>query len=621
MSFDARHHANEPASGKPDLTRRGFLAGAAATGALGVIGVNLFVRQGFDPGGVANASRQKRLRSQVLPAVRGQILDINGNVMARSVQRYNLTADQTAVATFKRYNEDRTEKIEVTPSQLVYEMTDILKSVDPGITDEFIKSKLDGTSKYSVIKTDVSPEIFHKIDDLGAPFIYGEAFSQRLYPNGSVGGSVVGKYNIVEEADGNGTGGTVSRNYSVGIERVFEKELAGTPGERTYEISADGVRIPVAKEEQRLAVDGKNVRLTINRDVQYFAQQVVRARAEELKAEWCTAIVMDVRDGSILALADSSTMDPGAATIEDAADMTPRAISQSVEPGSTEKMLTSSALIEQGLTTPTSVYDVPATLTIDGQTFKDAFEHPAQRRTFSGIIHDSMNTGTVLVGQKLSKEERYNWLKKYGVGEFTGIELTGEEQGIIADWRDWDGRQQYTVLFGQGVAQTPLQTAMIFQALGNKGVRLKPRIVDAIIDADGTEHKRAVEPGERMVSEETAASCLTLMENVVEQGHARPAKVTGYRVGGKTGTAETPSEKGGYDGNTTSFIGVAPIENPQFLVAVTMQRPEGSVGANGTTAEFSKIMEKTLHTYNVPRSTGEPELIPLFAEDSPNKTS
>ena len=618
MSFDARHHANEPASGKPDLTRRGFLAGAAATGALGVIGVNLFVRQGFDPGGVANASRQKRLRSQMLPAVRGQILDINGNVMARSVQRYNLTADQTAVATFKRYNEDRTEKIEVTPSQLVYEITDILKSVDPGITDEFIKSKLDGTSKYSVIKTDVSPEIFHKIDDLGAPFIYGEAFSQRLYPNGSVGGSVVGKYNIVEEADGNGTGGTVSRNYSVGIERVFEKELAGTPGERTYEISADGVRIPVAKEEQRLAVDGKNVRLTINRDIQYFAQQVVRARAEELKAEWCTAIVMDVRDGSLLALADSSTMDPGAKTIEDATDMTPRAISQSVEPGSTEKMLTSSALIEQGLTTPTSVYDVPATLTIDGQTFKDAFEHPAQRRTFSGIITDSMNTGTVLVGQKLTKEERYNWLKKYGVGEFTGIELTGEQQGLISDWRDWDGRTQYTVLFGQGVAQTPLQTALIFQALGNKGVRLKPRIVDAIIDADGTEHKRPVEAGVRMVSEETASSCRVLMENMVDQGHARTAKVTGYRVGGKTGTAEAPSEKGGYDGNTTSFVGLAPIEDPRFLVAVTMQRPEGSVSTNGTTEEFSKIMEKTLHTYNVPRSTGEPQIIPIFADGQKN---
>lgn len=618
MSFDARHHANEPASGKPDLTRRGFLAGAAATGALGVIGVNLFVRQGFDPGGVANASRQKRLRSQVLPAVRGQILDINGNVMARSVQRYNLTADQTAVATFKRYNEDRTEKVEVTPSQLVYEITDILKSVDPGITDEFIKSKLDGTSKYSVIKTDVSPEIFHKIDDLGAPFIYGEAFSQRLYPNGSVGGSVVGKYNIVEEADGNGTGGTVSRNYSVGIERVFEKELAGTPGERTYEISADGVRIPVAKEEQRLAVDGKNVRLTINRDIQYFAQQVVRARAEELKAEWCTAIVMDVRDGSLLALADSSTMDPGAKTIEDAADMTPRAISQNVEPGSTEKMLTASALIEQGLTTPTSVYDVPSTLTIDGQTFKDAFEHPAQRRTFTGIIHDSLNTGTVLVGQKLTKEERYNWLKKYGVGEFTGIELTGEEQGIISDWRDWDGRTAYTVLFGQGVAQTPLQTALIFQALGNKGVRLKPRIVDAIIDTDGTEHKRPVEAGVRMVSEETAASCRVLMENVVDQGHAPTAKVTGYRVGGKTGTAETPSEKGGYDGNTTSFIGLAPIDDPRFLVAVTMQRPDGDVGSNGTTHEFSKIMEKTLHTYNVPRSTGEPDLIPIFADGQKN---
>ena len=615
MSFDARRHANEPASGKPNLSRRGFLAGAAATCSLGVIGLNLFVRQGFDPGGVANASRQKRLRSQVLPAVRGQILDINGHVMARTVQRYNITADQSAVASFKRYNEDRTEKIEVTPNQLVYEMTDILKSVDPGITDEFIKSKLDGSSKYSIIKTNVTPEIYRKIDALGAPFIYGEAFSQRLYPNGSVGGSVVGKYNIVDEPDGNGTGGTVTRNFSVGIERVFEKELAGTAGERTYEISADGVRIPVAKEEQRLAVDGKNIRLTINRDVQYFAQQVVRARAEELKAEWCTAIVMDVRDGSILALADSSTMDPGAKTIEDAADMIPRAISQSVEPGSTEKILTSSALIEQGLTTPSSQYDVPATLTIDGQTFKDAFEHPAQRRTFSGIITDSMNTGTVLVGQKLSKEERYNWLKKYGVGEYTGIELTGEQQGLISDWREWDGRQQYTVLFGQGVAQTPLQTAMIFQALGNKGVRLKPRIVDAIIDADGTEHKRPVEPGTRMVSDETAASCLVLMENVVEQGHARTAKVTGYRVGGKTGTAEAPSDKGGYEGYTTSFIGLAPIENPQFLVAVTMQRPEGEVGVNGTTAEFSKIMEKTLHTYSVPRSTGNPDIIPIFADE------
>ena len=371
----------------------------------------------------------------------------------------------------------------------------------------------------------------------------------------------------------------------------------------------------MAKEEQRLAVDGKNVRLTINRDIQYFAQQVVRARAEELKAEWCTAIVMDVRDGSLLALADSSTMDPGAKTIEDAADMTPRAISQSVEPGSTEKMLTSSALIEQGLTTPTSVYDVPATLTIDGQTFKDAFEHPAQRRTFSGIITDSMNTGTVLIAQKLSKEERYNWLKKYGVGEFTGIELTGEQQGLIADWRDWDGRTQYTVLFGQGVAQTPLQTAMIFQALGNKGVRLKPRIVDAIIDADGTEHKRPVEAGVRMVSEQTAASCRVLMENVVDHGHARTAKVTGYRVGGKTGTAEAPSDKGGYDGNTTSFIGLAPIDDPRFLVAVTMQRPEGGVGTN---EEFSKIMEKTLHTYNVPRSTGEPEIIPIFADGKSN---
>lgn len=211
-----------------------------------------------------------------------------------------------------------------------------------------------------------------------------------------------------------------------------------------------------------------------------------------------------------------------------------------------------------------------------------------------------MNTGTVLVGQKLPKEDRYNWLKKYGMGDYTGIELTGEQQGLVTDWHEWDGRQEYTVFFGQGIAQTPLQTAMIFQALGNNGVKLKPRIVDALIDADGTVHKRDVEPGTRMVSEKTAEQCRELMENVVLQSHAKTATVEGYRVGGKTGTAEAPSDKGGYDGYTTSFIGLAPIDNPQFLVSVTLQRPQGDVRSVGATSQFSQIMEKVLHTYNVP---------------------
>lgn len=603
---------------KRTLSRRAFALGALGTGGLGFLSLRLMYVQGLDIENLAEASRDSRTRAQELPAIRGQIIDIKGRVLARSVQRYNIIADQSSVATFKRYD-DMQERVEVTPGELVYQVTDILRTVDPTITDEFVKSKLDGTSKYSVIKTNVTPEIYNRIDALGAPFLFGEVISERLYPDGSVGGSVVGRYHIVDEAvEGGKENETVKKNLSVGIERTFEEQLAGVNGKRVYEIGADGVRIPVTQEQVNKAVDGKTVRLTINRDIQYYAQQVMKARVDELKAEWGSAIVMDVRDGSIIALADSTTMDPGAEKIENVQDMVPRSISQIVEPGSTEKILTSSALIEKGITTPTDAYDVPESLTIDGQTFKDAFVHPAQRRTFSGIITDSMNTGTVLVGKQLPKEERYEWLKKYGMGEFTGIDLTGEQQGLITDWKDWDGRQEYTVLFGQGVAQTPLQTAMIFQAIGNLGVKVKPRIVDAVIDPDGTEHKVEVADSQRLVSEKTARDCLTLMENVVTKGQAKLAQVDGYRVGGKTGTAEAPSDKGGYEGYTTSFVGVAPIEDPRFLVSITVQRPQGEVGTIGGTAQFSKIMQRTLQVYKVPRSTTEPNIIPIFADEKNN---
>ena len=611
-----------PAPREPEqLGRRAFVLGAVGACGAALLAGRLGYVQAFDPKGMAENARKQRQREEVLPALRGEITDINGVVLARSVQRYTLVADQSAVADYSYWN-DENKSVTVTPTELVYQLTDILRSIDSSIDDNFVKSKLDGTSRYSVIKTNVPPAVYDRIAQLQAPYIYGTVMTERLYPNGSLAGSVVGRYSIVDEAI-DGSTQTRKRNNSVGIERVYDEALTGKDGKRTYEISAAGVRIPVAQNSTESAVNGKTVRLTINQDIQYFAQQVISERARQLNAEWGTAVVMDVRDGSILAMADSSMMDPSAETIENAFDMTPRAISMGVEPGSTEKILTSSALIEEGITTPRSVYDVPATLTVNGQTFTDAFTHPAQRRTFSGIITDSMNTGTVLVGQKLEKRKRWEWLKKYGMGEYTGIELTGEQRGLVPEWRQWDGRQEFTVLFGQGVSQTPLQTTMIFQALANKGIKLKPRIVDAVIDPDGTVHKQPVAEGTRMVSESTARDCLTLMENVVEKGHVQDARVAGYRVGGKTGTAEAPDEeKGGYRGYTTSFVGVAPLDNPRFVVSLTLQRPQGQVGLIGVTSQFSKIMEKVLQTYKVPRSTTEPDLIePLVTDNSTQKNS
>ncbi|GGH56450.1 peptidoglycan D,D-transpeptidase FtsI family protein [Rothia aerolata] len=593
------------------LSRRGFIAGAGGAAGLGILGLRLLYLQGFDPAGHAEQARSERTRVQTVPALRGEIMDINGNVLARSVQRYNITVDQTAVQEYERFIPNTNEKETITPTQLVYKLADILK-----MKDTEVKAALDGDSKYKVIKENVPPEVYDSISDLGATFVYGEILSDRLYPNGQVGGSIVGRFSMIEEAV-EGSDQTQMTDYSVGIERVMGDVLAGTDGERVYEISADGVRIPVGDEQVKPSVNGKNVRLTIDQDIQYFAQQVIKKRVEDTEAQWGTVVVMKVKDGSILALADSFTMDPGSDKFE-LEDMTPRAISQAVEPGSTEKILTASAVMEEGLVEPRTVFDIPPELEIEGQTINDAFSHPAEKRTFSGIITDSMNTGTVMAGSKLSREQRYNWLKKYGMGDYTGIELTGESQGMVTDYNEWDIRQQYTILFGQGVSQTPLQTSLIYQTIGNLGVKLKPRIIDAVISEDGVEEVRPVEEGVRVVSEETARKALSLMENVVIQ-NAKGAQVEGYRVGGKTGTAEAPSEtKAGYDGYTTSFCGVAPLEDPQFMVSVTLQRPKAdasNVGSAGTQAQFSEIMEKVLQTYHVPFSTTEPVEIPKFEED------
>lgn len=610
--MSSRKPAEDKRQSQYAMGRRGFLASTLAVGGTAALGGRLLYLQGLDPTGRAQKALEQRTRTIEVPALRGEILDANGNVMARTVQRYNITVDQKSVQDFDRQvkQDDGTFKSEkISPVQVVYELADILK-----MKDNDVKSALDGDSSYHVIKENVTPDVYNRISALDIPYVYGEVISDRLYPDGAVGGSVVGRYSIIQEKVEGTEKDIQDTNYSVGIEKVFEEELAGVSGSRTYEISADGVRIPVGEEQITQAVNGKSVRLTINQDIQYFAQQVVKARADELKAEWGCAVVMDVRDGSILALADSSTMDPGSDKFK-LEDMTPRAISQAVEPGSTEKLLTASAVIDQGLADPLTVFDVPAQLEIDGQTITDAFDHGPEKRTLNGIIADSMNTGTVLAGKQLTPEQRHDWIKKYGMGEYTGIELSGESQGLLNDWREWDVRQQYTVLFGQGVAQTPLQTCMIYQALGNKGVRLKPRIVDAIIDTDGTEHKTEVAEGIRVVSEKTAEQCLTLMENVVEHSKTGDAKVNGYRVGGKTGTAEAPSEtKAGFDGYTTSFIGLAPIEDPQYLVGITLQRPEGAAHAVGATAQFSQLMEKVLQTYNVPHSTTEPNVLPKFED-------
>ena len=592
----APESSGQPAQG---ILRRSFQGISGFLGMLGLLGARLFYVQAIDPSGRADKALAERRRQVVVPALRGEILDATGTVMARSIQRYRIVVDQTAVAAFKRLKKDGSSTEQVTPQQLVYELADLLKK-----PDEEVKKALDGDKRYAVVADEVTPDVYNAITDLGATFLSGESVSKRTYPDGSVGGSVIGYLNA-QGAQG-------------GMELQFDQQLSGQDGERVYEISADGVRIPVGEELDTPAKNGSTVKLCLNRDIQYFAQQQVTARVRQLGAEWGTCVVMRVKDAAVLALADSSMIDPNDYSKADTDDFSPRAVTSITEPGSTEKVLTASAVIDEGLSQPETVFDVPAELRIDGQLITDSFEHPAQKRTLAGIIADSMNTGTVLAGKQLTKDQRHDWLAKFGIGRRTGIEFPNEAQGLLAAADDWDVRQQYTVLFGQGVSQSLLQTVTAYQALANDGIQLTPRLADSVTDAEGVAQPRPTPEGRRIVSADTAKKLRQIMETVITGGHAPDAAVEGWRVGGKTGTAEAPAEDGkGFDGFTTSFVGMAPIEDPQYVVGVLLQRPEGAVTEIGTTGTFSKIMQKVLEYYRVPHSTTPPQKLDKFAPGDP----
>lgn len=546
----------------------------------------LFWIQGLDPSGRAEAAAAQRTLVEPIPAVRGEITDSQGTVLARTLQRYDITVDQTAVTSVDVPSTDGSTQT-VTPTQAVYKIADAL-----GMSDTDVKKALDGDKTFNYVARGVTPEQYNKLRELNLPYVYGQPTFQRSYPNGSLGGSVVGFLGGDSQALG-------------GIEQTQDSVLRGTDGERRFEISGDGVRIPVAPQEQKAAQNGSDVQLSLDSDVQFFAEQAVRERAKALKAEWGTAVVMDVKTGKVLALADTSSVDPNAPGEAKAEDLGVRAVTQSVEPGSTEKIATLAGALDRGIVTPSTQITVPSYLQIGSEKITDAFDHPAQNRTVAGIIGDSMNTGTVIMGSKMDKQARHDNLANFGVGQATGIELPGESTGILAPADQWDARQEYTVLFGQGVSQTPLRTASIFQAVANKGRQIEPRIVNSVTAADGTVSTPQSPEPKQVLSESAAQDTLDVMENVVTQGGAKEAAVPGYRVGGKTGTAEAPSDSGGYDGYTTSFVGVAPMEDPQYLVAVTMQRPQGDVHTVGVTSTFSTIMSQVLHHYNVAPSTTE----------------
>ena len=536
-------------------------------------------------------SYSNRAVSRVLPSLRGDITDGTGAVLAHTVFKYDINAAPNIVAPFNR--EVNGQKVLISVEQAASEIALLVGQTQPEVL-----AKLTGTTNYSQVAKAVEASVYRQLKELDIPWLYYDPRPARVYPNGAVAGGILGFL----DPDG---------NPLEGIEVAQNSCLAGKDGEETFEKGVDGIKIPSSAITTKAAVPGKTIKLNINADLQYFAQQILTANVAKLRADWGTAVVIEVKTGKVLVAADAPSYDPnepGKSSVENRGS---RVFRSAFEPGSTMKMVTAAISIDQGKATPESQFVAPYGMTIPGTGYRvtDSHMHPDEKLTTAGILRESSNTGAMKVGNLVPWQTRYSYLKKFGIGSMPGTGFPGESAGLLNSSTVWenDRIKRYVSNFGQGISVSPIQSAMMYQAVANQGVRLQPQLIEGCVDATGkvtkvTKDKAPV----RVVSAETAKSTLDILEKVVEQGGiGKTAAVPGYRVGGKTGTAQIADPNTGQYGNlfAISFIGVAPIEDPQFVVAVTAYKSRTVSNSLGATPIFKAIMSQVLRTYRVPPST------------------
>jgi len=549
---------------------------------LSLFAARLVQLQGLDATTYAAEAEQGRLRTVSLPAVRGTITDRNGVALATTVDAVNITADQDIIA---RYSD---------PAATARVLAPVL-DMDASVLQE----RLTGEAKFVYVARKVAPKTWREVRELdhpdekieGLPGIFGEKTSRRVYPAGKVAANVVGYVG----ADNKGLGG---------LEYAMDDVLAGRDGTATYELSAGGRRIPSGVDTERDAVPGRDVRLTIDRDIQFVAQKAIAKAVADTRSESGTVIVLDPRNGDLLAMATAPTFDANHPGEAPAADRGNRPLTEPYEPGSTGKVLTASALLEEGVITPKTPIVVPNRLTRADKTFKDFEDHPVQHLTYAGTIAKSSNIGTIRSAERLGNLKRmYPYLKRFGIGQPTGLGLPAEASGYMLKPREWSATTGYTTTFGQGYSVNTVQMASAIGTVANEGVRVSPRLVASTTDPTGQVHRTAEGTRTRVVSAKTAETVRLMMETVTNDGGTAPlAHIPGYRVGGKTGTAQRFNTACGcYSGYTMSFIGLAPVDDPQLVVAVTLQAPRSALGGGVNAGPvFKQVASFALETLRIP---------------------
>lgn len=558
---------------------------------LSLFGARLFQLQGVDSRAYASrAEAAAGLVSIQLPAKRGRILDRNGVALAESVAGVMFTADPTRTAT----NAEPIARILAERLQLDY--FDVLARLTKKNTRfVYVARRIPSTLAASVM------DQLKKYEYAG---IETRTDALRSYPAGDIGANLMG----FMKDDG---------TPAAGLEMNFDKLLAGKDGKETYEVGG-GNRIPLGDNSRVAPVDGKDLRLTIDRDVTWYTQRVLREAVQSAGAESGAAVVLDSRTGELLALADFPTLNPNKPAKTPAKSLGARSVSDFYEPGSVQKVLTAAGLLDAGKVSPATRIRVPGELPVQDRTIGDWFEHGVLRLTMAGVLARSSNIGTVLAAEKFTPAQLWSYLDKFGLGRSANVGMPGGTLGLLPKPDSWSSLTRAQISFGQGIAVNALQMAGAVNTLANGGELVSPSLVRGrATTATGQEVGTETTKRRRVVSAEAAAQTAQMMELVTtpDVGTAPGAGIEAYRVAGKTGTAQ---QSGGEcdcysDGGTAvSFAGFAPADKPRFTVYVVVQKPRAGSSGGGTAGPaFRKILSYVLAKYAVPPTGTAPSTLPI----------
>ncbi|MGW1622364.1 peptidoglycan D,D-transpeptidase FtsI family protein [Streptomyces sp. NPDC002172] len=580
------------------------MVGLALTLVLMVFVGRLLQVQAVDASAYAAKAEQNRYVVHTLAAERGGITDRNGVALAISEDAYDITADPTMFTGKQLKVGDGPEQAAALLAPILGKnQADLVKLLRPANKE----------LRYVRLATRQTPQVWKQIKDLKAALttksetdkntvnvlagVFADPSSQRVYPNGDLAAGILGWVN----ADGRGGGG---------VEQQLDKELTGKDGKIRYAQSG-GREVPTAGSTETPAVPGSDVELTIDRDIQWAAQNAITEQVKKSKADRGYVVVQDTRTGQILAMANSPGFDPNDLSTADADAMGNAAVQDAYEPGSTAKVMSMAAVLEENAATPLTHVVVPNRLHRGDRLFKDDVDHATWYLTLNGVLAKSSNIGTILATGQLGKTQEqanqvlYSYLRKFGIGSYSGLDFPGETKGILAAPNKWSTSQQYTIPFGQGFSINAMQAASVYSTIANGGVRVEPTLVRGAKGADGRFTPAAQPKKTRVISQKTAKTLAEMLESVVddEQGTGAKAAIPGYNVAGKTGTANrVDPATGRYRGYTSSFAGFAPADKPRITVYCAIQNATAGSYFGGQICGpiYKQVMEFALKTLQIP---------------------